>query len=866
MATVEIHEFSTGIHAERLPDGGWRSRGFRVGEYMNLTLPYIPETVKRAIANNRFEVFKARHSQEPSFVGRVVPSTENEEDDWSVVASVTPGQDEGGRSTSFYRYFLCEGRDSLWKILAWMEHYQQQNGGKWPVFDPFAIKQLGESHKLNVNNKPKLKLPDDWQSFLNENYTPVILSLGYASDLKMINAMAEVKANGEQVSWAYNVEIIERPDLFIIIQAADEQSYQRLMQRRQGQANNTQLLPLSVDEAAIKSAINGLISGSQVRTEWIQTILATLQENRLTDKQWKKVFDDRGAANAIADGNSNPQMGRLLTLRAFVLPETLPEFLGWLWPIEGKKKQENPQEQASLDFQNKLKSNQHQIQRKLNQFEENFTEGINNVIKALIEGKITVEAVLWLLISPRSIWAPYRGQIKNNIQTDLITIDNYFSSKNKSPELPQFECEEKLWSNLCSYWDRKNERSSLYKPFAELFAGWVDSEFPYRLSAYFYQVSEGSVPTKIFKLALPQNGDPDKGKILGLEVKRNIPFLEQTMRLAFKYSKIFCIGSIILITHGGMYLWGENNGFNRGWEQGLAQSGQKRESENVQIPVPADKKNTALEKFPITAEAINEIINELTNSRYKKIDRMPSNQEIIEEIEKTLVFNNNDMAELLDYKKAISKRMLGIDWRGEIASAQEKWVEAIYLYQKSKPKLSADGYIEPGKETAKSLKCDVADSLELRLIADICREQNERRQDTQQNVTGMTEDQKQEAKAAFLNRTYPAITQILTELQEDLKYLNLDGESIHRAIRETLGVGKADYGKARKGEFKGVEALSPAIYKYQKTKTFFPPDGIIDIPQKPRNTSTRNTFNVLKEEVMEKLRANPDKYKVPGGK
>lgn len=485
-----------------------------------------------------------------------------------------------------------------------------------------------------------------------------------------------------------------------------------------------------------------------------------------------------------------------------------------------------------------------------------MAEGIKIALVQLLKKKIPVEAIVWLLTVRGGVWSQYCYDILADIHRDLENISNSLAKGVKiAPRT--LACGDDIWKNLQSWLLSCLGKCSIYEPFIDLFTRLDD----YQLSAYFYQVSYGEVPKDLYKRALPKNKSYE-GNILGLKVKRKIPVQEQCRRFvlkyAKKYAKIIFIVSMLLSSHRTIYLLGKIDGF----KEGLSQGGVQQEAE---IPVLADKKKTALEEFPRTAKAINEIINELTNLRSKKIDRMPSNQEIIEEIEKTLVFNNNDMAELLDYKKAISKRMLGIDWRGEIASAQEKWVEAIYLYQKSKQKLSANGYIEPGKETAKSLKCDVADSLELTPI-EICWQQNERRQNTQQNVTAMTEEQKQEAKAAFLGRTYPAITQILTELQEELSYLKIDGKSIHRAIRETLGVREADYEKARRAVDKGVEALSTAIYNYQvKKQTNLPRDGIIDIPIDRGNTARRNIFNVLKKEVKEKIKANPNKYKVPGG-
>ncbi|NEP52492.1 MAG: hypothetical protein F6K65_28310, partial [Moorea sp. SIO3C2] len=100
--TVEIYEFSTGIKAEITPDGGWISRGF-TGRYMNATLPQIPYTVERAIANKRFAVVEGANSNQPAVIGRVVPGEPDSFiPDLSVVAVVSRGRDDGGRPLSVY--------------------------------------------------------------------------------------------------------------------------------------------------------------------------------------------------------------------------------------------------------------------------------------------------------------------------------------------------------------------------------------------------------------------------------------------------------------------------------------------------------------------------------------------------------------------------------------------------------------------------------------------------------------------------------------------------------------------------------------------------------------------------------------------
>ncbi|MGK7901548.1 MAG: hypothetical protein AB4352_09060 [Hormoscilla sp.] len=826
MVTVAIHEFSTGINPERLLDGRWRSRGFKVGEYMNSTLENIPNSVVRAIANKWFEVSQDRNSQEATFIGRTV------EYEWSVVAAVSTGQDEYGRSTSFYRYFLCEGYDSLWKIIAWMNNQQQL--GKQIVFDPFATQQLGHPHLYEIAYKPELPLPREWQTFLSDNQTPVVIEPGRVPNLQTINAMAEVKANGGPVSWAYNVEAIEHPEMFTIIQAANGQSYQNLAQRRQMRVESAgamvpsgdrgAMVP-SGDRAALKTAINGLSGGSQIKSEWIQTILAALRENQHT--QWQEVFDGLGATNALRQGNSNPQMVRLLTLRAFILPETLPEFLEWL-KIEDKQKQEKPQQKVSLEFQTQLKN-------KLNQLPDNFTYGIINALNGLLCKKLSVAAVLWLLTAQGSLWAPYRLQLIEDVRRDLIAINTSFSSNRRAPEPQAFSCGENLWSNLCSCW-QNSYRSSIYKPLAELFARLGNSKSinapsaAYELSAYFYQVSDGAVPTAIFKRALPRERS-DEGNIFGLKVKRKIPLPEQGMRFVKEYARIIAIVSLLASSHVATYLVG-------------LKQGQKQMSAIV-----SPWKREAIGNFTITKNAIESLVRELTQLSDKTPEQ--DRNKIIETLQETLSENTDMQAKDLNYEKAISANRWEIDWQGEIAAAQGKWVEAIHSYQqRNQQKLPvADGYIEPGKRTYNLLKCDVADSLEIKLKLQhrpqICKGRF-----AGQDLAEMNEEQIESAINEFSRSTKKALGTLVKELrkEEALKYLSEEDKykEIVTEIKVALSSQESlNYsGAVQKGDSQQIEILVKGIFSYQQ-QNGLAADGIIDLDG--------DTYEVLKEEVREKL-------------
>lgn len=99
---TEIHEFSTGIRYQLNSDGSWVSLGF-TGQYINVTIDEIPLCVIRSIANKKFAVSEGASSEKPAIIGRVV--VEDEDGYWSVVALVTKGWDEKGRSAFFLSLF-----------------------------------------------------------------------------------------------------------------------------------------------------------------------------------------------------------------------------------------------------------------------------------------------------------------------------------------------------------------------------------------------------------------------------------------------------------------------------------------------------------------------------------------------------------------------------------------------------------------------------------------------------------------------------------------------------------------------------------------------------------------------------------------
>ena len=408
---IEIHEFSTGIRPETTSDGGWVARVF-TGQYMNMTRESIPDVVERSIRNREFALTEGASSNCPAIIGRVVGSEENV---WSVVAVVTRGRDEKGRSLSVYRYFLCEGANRLRLILAWWE-----NQGM-PRFNPFDSKTIGQPN-LSVDSPQPPDLLQEFHDVQVDLPEPILLPPQQQYNLQTINVLAikkyNVQNNGQPVSWAINVEALEQPKRFQVIQPASQRAYEILERTIR---NTPQVLaPVLADEEALKSAIRGLMNSSQVKPEAVKSITDALQNQQISKQYWHSLFDGQGAKTAISQKIYSPQMVRLITLRAMVIPETLPEFLDWL-NLKGDR---NPDENqtVSLDFQSSI--------RNLKLFpKEKLADGIKFILPELLRKKITPEIVRWLLtIKTGSVWAVCRQQFLDDIIYDLQLINNHFNS------------------------------------------------------------------------------------------------------------------------------------------------------------------------------------------------------------------------------------------------------------------------------------------------------------------------------------------------------------------------------------------------------------------------------------------------------
>ncbi len=720
LTPVQIHEFSTGIHPQKTADGGWVSLGF-TGQYMNATIPIpISHPVARSIANKEFAVAEGASTDEPAIIGRVI--SRNGED-WSVIAFVTRGRDEKGRSASFYRYFLCEGANNLWEIIYWIEYYKKRHQGKLPVFnpfeDPFEDKDVGEpnynQYKSSRTEPSQIDLPDK----IVDSPAPVLLSPNSVSGFQLLNRFAIEKANLNQqpnqqpIAWAYNVEALEQPNSFLVIQAASEKASQLL---KRSIATNSQIMTAaSIDEQAIKSAIKGLINVSVPKAEHIQTIVESLENPDITDSFWRSIFDGPGATKAIKQGIYSPQMVRLLALRAIVVPDTLPEYLNWL----GKPNKQNSNLAVAEEFQSQFKT-----KVKTDNLNDHLGKGIKDLIILAYDKPEFVESIVWLLNT--EIWSNiYQREVVRDIDHDLKLMPGFAGGSKTEPfKLAHNKQWDKLFKEIKDCWKiRPRPRpKDKYQPLADIF-GELRS---YKIAAVFYQLGYGKVPKEIFSRI---NNKSWETNIYGLKVEREVTIPELVILSIVKvagYRVPVAIVFLLLILSFAIgftvkgFLPSNNYQVKKqsnievptatspeAPEQQIPSQNPSPQNPNpgktVAIEIPQEKRQTALDKFLDTMKAIDSIITK-TKAGIQK--NPPTDSEILTAIQTVLTQKREFkfQPQELTYQDLNKRNLLPNE-------VKYKWIEAIYNYQVDKKAENQVGYLVQDGQINSQLIKDVKNEL-----------------------------------------------------------------------------------------------------------------------------------------------------------
>ncbi|WP_308410955.1 GUN4 domain-containing protein, partial [Cylindrospermopsis raciborskii] len=328
--------------------------------------------------------------------------------------------------------------------------------------------------------------------------------------------------------WAFDVEALVKPERFQVIKPASQKARDGI-NRAIAAGSRVVRNAVNIDEAALKSALRSLANSSQVRQEAVETIINGLNNKDVTCEYWHSLFNAQGTDRAIKEKIYSPQIVRLMTLRALVIPETLPEFLQWLNIQKGSNVDGN--QRVSLELQKKIQP----------LFpEEQIGAGITYLLPSLLGGKISVDGLCRLLAKSGgdTIWAYGRNQFINNIKYDLQLIYNYYSK----PIVGLFDestlkCGAEAWRSLINRWQdiqRMYKKCEKYRPLAQLFERFKE----YDLAGYFYQVTDGFVKKDLFyEIAEAQNRPSPV--IYGLGIKKELTLEDIIIGLADGVVKFF---------------------------------------------------------------------------------------------------------------------------------------------------------------------------------------------------------------------------------------------------------------------------------------------------------------------------------------
>jgi hypothetical protein len=713
---IEIHEFSTGIQVERVGTG-WVSRGF-TGEYMNRTLDLIPVAVQRAITNREFAVAEGASSDEPAVIGREISDNGEE---WSVIAVVTKGRDDRGRSASMYRYFLCKGIGNLGNILAWII-----NQRPFPVFNPYDTRIIGNPAIHQNTGSDPINLRPELQSLLVNNPTPIIISWQQPCAPLILNEMARQIPGNQLISWAFKVEALEQPTRFQVIQPASEKAEQ-LLQRIT--AVTPQYTVNISGEQSIKSAIKGLSSREQVKIEQILILENALNDPQINENYWKSLFDSQGAAQSRSQGIYSPQMVRLLTLQAILIPEKLSDYLIWM----SKRGKQDDHYQTSENFQTEIRNALRPVFNQTPRLIENLVEGVENLIPSLLENPEQVEVAIWLLQLPNGLWSWSYSKvfIPDYLDHDLNLMPKFArGNKNLTFKLTSHPEWQKILGELSIFWkSRSASKIERYQPLADLFE---HLEEPPELAALFSHVAygRGEVSKGIFSRLPIQDGWDSK--VYGVEVKRKVTLFQlfflallQKIEIGEISMRVGVAVAILLVFTGlgfggGLAIgratapayqntknkeYSPSQSYNPNQEDERYQVnstkqdlGSTNNSISSNVLTNYDDLETAFDKFVDTKQVINSIINEIIEEKSTK------QKDVISAIKETL---NDDS---LEYADVISNSIVS---RNE---KEKKWIEAIYLYQQSKkekyPSINIVGYLIEGGTTNDYLKEDIKKNLQ----------------------------------------------------------------------------------------------------------------------------------------------------------
>jgi hypothetical protein len=438
-------------------------------------------------------------------------------------------------------------------------------------------------------------------------------------------------------------------------------------------------------ETSLRPAIRKLIHSSQVKPEAVRVIVEELENENVTAEDWETLFNKEGAEIAIKQKIYSPQLVRLITLRAIVIPETLPQFLAWLNMQEVKKPDQH--QTISLEFQK-------DIGLLFPRPQEQLTKGINYLLMNLLNQQISVDCVYWLLTTDGSAWVYAQKEFITDVKYDLQLIDDYSTGQLDQKFFNRLKSRKQIWATLISNWQgiqKGNHKSEEYQPLAELLARLKE----YELAAYFYQVSQGNVANDLFyKMAYekylqihphPTNVPYQKYRnshitVYGLQIKRKptlVEFIDHvldfiTLEVDMKIRFVVPLSLLILVS--GWFIGAKS------WESSTSATDIEKslcsktfpDDKNCPVIVLEPEKSYSFSEIKqLVPAVVNDVVSEKTKQNPGAVEKTK------EDIKKQFL----EKLEGFTGSTALQYEALDPGKEPTDLAIQKQWMTAIYNYQ-----------------------------------------------------------------------------------------------------------------------------------------------------------------------------------------
>lgn len=565
MSLIDIHEFRRGFRNIHQKNGILVSGGYEK-EVVSENYP-VPEKIKKAVTKHCFRI----HDSYPPENGELALIA-RDIDEYSVLAVANSVPEDGTRPAIAYRYFWLEkpkNIDGIGTLLLWwikvgkpyfsFEKYENSNisnySGKIPQpqeFDYYfpQIKDLiskvsSYPFVLTAENQNERKIPE---------YTAWHC-------LALVLNQEDRNRNQEehnQLAWAWNVTELHYPQYFNLICCADTHSYTRIsnsikqsrprnfvnsVQSQLGQkllTGSTNTTEKFVDQTnntllnKVKRCIKDLSTSEKPQESKFLELIDYLEaENEsIANCNWEEIIDQTTLTH------NNDSTARYKALLAILYPEQ-KFFLVWLSML-----QENQEySKTSLSIQTQLLKISSSKDRKIvvNYLNNNINTYIILLLLKAIDSINETELlqIEWLLIQSKSFWTTYFDKYANKLLPKLIR---------REPDINN----DVFYDEILKTWEEWQSQKyqyiyTDYKTIAKLFG----KKGKYNLSAFFYQLSEGKVPSDIAEKIeadfFPMEIDSNKKKTHGFFPFSKLLVGNKKLLTFLILSVVALVGGIVIV-------------------------------------------------------------------------------------------------------------------------------------------------------------------------------------------------------------------------------------------------------------------------------------------------------------------------------